>query len=153
MRKCTCECKCSKRTLLDNYALLSPFVTIRNVPMYCFSVNRAVALVLCTFWNQECALARRLSVQMLKNVLSLPDDPTIIAMNLQFAVRTWMTIYATILIAQPSSCFANVPPEQPATFRSATVRSTTFLFTTFRAHRAQRGPPREARERHKVDKS
>ena len=31
VRKCSCECKCSKRTLLDSYVLLSPFVNIRNV--------------------------------------------------------------------------------------------------------------------------
>ena len=29
--KCTCECKGSKRMLLDSYVLLSPFVNIRNV--------------------------------------------------------------------------------------------------------------------------
>ena len=33
----TCECKCSKRTLLVNYVLLSPFVTIRNVTKGVFS--------------------------------------------------------------------------------------------------------------------
>ena len=53
---------------LHSSVLLSPFVTIRNVPMYCFSVNRTVALVLCTFWNQECA---KRCLQMLKTECSL----------------------------------------------------------------------------------
>ena len=34
VRKCTCECKCPKRTLLDNYAPFSPVVNIWNVAQW-----------------------------------------------------------------------------------------------------------------------